>query len=130
MDYKRRDNEPPLAIVEWGWRYHHTGIPTDALFKDEHHLPQFGIHVSGFATSPFGIEWMRFDPKSPVHDLLKRMPHVAFEVDDLDAELLRRDFTILTPPNSPGEGTRVAIILHNGAPIELIEFENLNGSTS
>jgi hypothetical protein len=129
MTYKRKDNEPPLAIAEWGWRYHHTGIPVDARFEDDQHLPQFGLHVAGFSTSPFGIEWMRFDPESPVPDILKRMPHVAFEVDDLDVELSRNDFTILTPPNSPGEGTRVAIILHNGAPIELIEFEKMKRST-
>jgi hypothetical protein len=35
----------------------------------------------------------------------------------------RFDFNILTPPNSHGEGIRVAMIEHNGAPIELIEFE-------
>ncbi len=66
---------------------------------------------------------MRFDNDSPIHDLIKMVPHIAFEVDDLDLELARFDFNILTPPNSPGDGIRVAMIEHNGAPIELIEFE-------
>lgn len=66
---------------------------------------------------------MRFDKDSPVNDLIKNVPHIAFEVDDLDFELARREFNIITPPNSPGKGTRVALIEHNGAPIELIEFE-------
>jgi len=122
MNIQRHDNEPPLAISEWGWRYHHLGIPTDTPVKDEKYLPQFKFYVSGFDSSPFGIEWMRFDKDSPVSDLIKRVPHLAFEVDDLDLELSRRDFTILTPPNSPDEGTKVAMILHNGAPIELITF--------
>ncbi len=75
---------------------------------------------------------MRYDKDSPVNDLIKKVPHIAFEVDDLDFELSRREFNIITPPNSPGEGTRVAMIEHNGAPIELIEFEkekNDNGAT-
>jgi len=68
----------------------------------------------------------RYEPGSPVHELIRRIPHVAFEVDDLDEELKKHDFKILTPPNSPGQGTRVAMIEHNGAPVELIEFEKLN----
>jgi hypothetical protein len=50
------------------------------------------------------------------------VPHIAFEVDDLDLELKRHDFNIITQTNSPSEGVRVAMIEHNGAPIELIEF--------
>lgn len=26
---KRKDNEPPYAIIKKGMRYHHIGIPTD-----------------------------------------------------------------------------------------------------
>lgn len=123
MKIKRQDNEPPLATSAWGWRYHHLGIPTDEMIKGERYLPQFKLYVSGFDSSPYGIEWMRFEKDSPVDELIKRVPHIAFEVDDLDSELSRHDFNILTPPNSPGEGTRVAMIIHNGAPIELIEFK-------
>ena len=60
----------------------------------------------------------------PMHELIKTVPHIAFEVDDLDLELSKHDLKVLTPPNSPGEGTRVAMIIHNGAPVELIEFNN------
>jgi hypothetical protein len=122
MSKKRQDSDPPLATTEWGWRYHHVGIPTDKPLGGEKYLPQYKFYVSGFDTSPYGIEWMRFDMDSPVNDLIKKVPHIAFEVDDLDVELSKHDFNILTPPNSPGEGTRVAMIIHNGAPIELIEF--------
>jgi hypothetical protein len=122
MEYKRKEASLPKATSEWGWRYHHIGIPTDIPDCEERYVPQFKFYVRGFETSPYGIEWMRFDPSSPIPELIKRVPHVAFEVDDLEYELSRGEFQILTPPNSPGEGTRVAMILHNGAPIELIEF--------
>jgi len=122
MNIKRQDNESPLAISEWGWRYHHIGIPTDKSIEGERYIPQYKFYVSGFDTSPYGIEWMRFDHDSPISDIIKSLPHIAFEVDDLDLELSMRNFNILTAPNSPGEGIRVAMIIHNGAPIELIEF--------
>lgn len=123
MDVKRNDSDPPLAISKWGWRYHHLGIPTDIRKENESYLPQYRFYVSGFDSSPYGIEWMRFESDSPVSKIIQKVPHVAFEVDDLDLELSRGCFEILTPPNSPGEGTRVAMIIHNGAPVELIEFE-------
>lgn len=122
MKINRKDCELPLATEKWGWRYHHLGIPTDKPIIGERYLPQFKFYISGFDTSPFGIEWMRFESDSPVDDLIKRVPHIAFQVNDLDSELSTHNLTVLTPPNSPGEGIRVAMIEHNGAPIELIEF--------
>ena len=78
------------------------------------------MYVSGFETSPFGIEWMRFEPDSPVHALIKSVPHIAFEVDDLQTAIEGKE--ILTAPNSPSEGVMVAMIVDSGAPVELLEF--------
>jgi hypothetical protein len=116
----RLDHEPPPAIAERGWRYHHLGIPTKVPREGETHLPQFGLFVSGFSTSPYGIEWMRFEPGSPIAGIIQTVPHLAFEVDDLEAALVGKE--ILTEPNSPSDGVRVAMIMHNGAPIELMQF--------
>ncbi|MDX9772674.1 MAG: hypothetical protein RBT02_04535 [Bacteroidales bacterium] len=118
----RKDHEPPEAINNWGWRFHHLGIPTQEKMSGEKYLPQFKFHVSGFETSPFGIEWMRFEERSPIDDLIQTVPHIAFEVDDLDAELRKHNFDIITMPNSESDEVRVAMIKHNGAPVELIEF--------
>jgi hypothetical protein len=123
VNLKRKENEPPPAIEKWGWRYHHIGIPTKGPIDDERYVAQYKFSVGGFDQSPYGIEWMRFDEDSPIDELIKRVPHIAFEVDDLDKELTRHDLKILTKPDSPGTGIRVAMIEHNGAPVELIEFD-------
>ncbi len=120
---KRKDCEPPAAIAERGWRYHHLGIPTTVPRPGERYIEHLKIHVSGFDTSPYGIEWMRFDADSPISELVRTVPHIAFEVDDLDAELRGKE--ILCPPGSPSPGVRVAMILHDGAPVEIIEFRRL-----
>jgi hypothetical protein len=122
MKMPRQDFEPPEAIVRWGWKFHHIGIPTTAEMPDEKYLPQFKFYVSGFPFSPFGVEWMRFEKDSPVNELIQNVPHIAFEVENLDRELSIHHFKILAHSNSPGNGVRVAMIEHNGAPIELIEF--------
>ncbi|WP_297093239.1 hypothetical protein [uncultured Draconibacterium sp.] len=123
MNKIRQEHELPQAIVEWGWKYHHLGIPTNEKMPDEKYLAQFKFFHSGFPTSPFGVEWMRFEKDSPIHPLIQKVPHLAFEVEDLDHELGTRNLKVITPPNPPAEGIRVAMIEHNGAPIELIEFE-------
>lgn len=116
----RKGREQPAATSERGWRYHHIGIPTDIPRPGEYYLEQFKMYVSAFETSPCGIQWMRFEPDSPVHFLIKSVPHVAFEVDDLQAAIAGQQ--ILTAPNSPSDGVTVAMILDSGAPVELLEF--------
>jgi hypothetical protein len=63
---------------------------------------------------------MRFEADSPVSELVRTIPHVAFEVDDIEEALRGR--TVLSAPNSPSAGVTAAMILDNGCPIELIEF--------
>ena len=126
MQKERRDHELPEAISEWGWKYHHVGIPTDQKMPNEKYLSQFKLYVSGFQKSPFGIEWMRFSKDSTIHPMIQKVPHLAFVVEDLDFELAHRNFNVITEPNYPSDGLRVAMIEHNGTPIELMEFEKVS----
>jgi hypothetical protein len=118
---KRQDFEPPAAVAEWGWRYHHLGLPTESERPGERYIDRFKMHVTGFESSPYGIEWMRFEEGSPVPEIIRTVPHIAFEVDDLETAL--QDKEVLTPPNSPSDGVVVAMIIHDGAPIELLQFK-------
>ncbi len=104
-------------------KYHHIGIPTDIPRENETYLDAYKMYVSGYEKSPYGVEWMRFEGDSPLPELVKTIPHVAFEVDDLEAEIQGKE--ILIAPNSPSEGITVAFIVDNGAPIEFIEFEKV-----
>jgi len=123
MQQIRLDHELPGAIEKWGWKFHHIGIPTDRKMPDERYIPHLKLYVSGFESSPFGVEWMRFDMDCPIDKLIQTVPHLAFVVSDLDYELSVRGFQVITPPNPPSEGVRVAMIEHNGAPVELMEFD-------
>ncbi|PLW94393.1 MAG: hypothetical protein C0591_12965 [Marinilabiliales bacterium] len=120
---RRNEYELPQAIQEWGCKFHHIGIPTNEKKMNEDYLEKFKFSVSGFSESPFGVEWMRFENDCKMPDLIKNIPHLAFVVDDLDFELKTRNFKILIEPNPPMEGIRVAMIEHNGAPVELMEFK-------
>lgn len=119
---RRQSHEPPAVVARLGWRYHHLGIPTEVRRPDETHLAEYGLFVSGFPTSPFGVEWMRFEEHSPLPPIIRTVPHVAFEVDDLDAALEGQE--VIYPPGSPSDGVRAAMIVVDGAPIELIWFRD------
>lgn len=116
----RKFQEPPAATSVQGWRFHHVGIPTDLPRPGEHYLEAFKVFASGFETSPYGIEWLRFESDSPVPELVRSVPHIAFEVDDLEAAVAGKE--IIFPPFSPYPGVRAAMIIENGAPIEVLEF--------
>lgn len=102
--------------------YHHVGIPTETARPGEVYLERFKMHVVDFNTNPFGIEWIRFEPGSPIPDLVQTVPHIAFVVDDLAAALEGRE--ILIEPNSPSEGVTVAFIIDNGAPVEFLQYDS------
>jgi hypothetical protein len=120
MTKNRKDNEPPAAVAKFGWRFHHIGIPTETPRPGERYLDDYKMYISGFETSPYGIEWMRFEQDSPISELVRTTPHIAFEVDNLETAL--KDKELISQIGSPSEGVRVAMIIDNGAPIELIEF--------
>lgn len=122
MNYKRHETELPLATEKWGWKYHHTGIPVKDPIPGERHIPRLKLYVKGFDTSPFGIELMRFEDDAPFDDIIKTMPHIAFVVPNLKEAI--KGFELIGEPNCPMEGVKVAMIKHNGAPIELMEFQN------
>ena len=118
---KRKDNEPPLAISKKGMRFHHIGIPTSERKPNEKYLEQYKFYVSGFDTSEFGIEWMRFEKGSPISEIIQKIPHIAFEVDNLDLAIQGK--RMIGGVSSPSKGVKVAMIIENGAPVELLEFE-------
>jgi len=117
---KRKDHEPPFAISKMGMRFHHIGIPTTEHKPNEKYLEQYKFYVSGFDTSEFGIEWMRFEKDSPVAEIIQKIPHIAFEVDDLDIAIKGKQ--LIGKIETPSKGVRTAMIIENDAPVEFIEF--------
>ncbi|MBN1603271.1 MAG: hypothetical protein JW915_16800 [Chitinispirillaceae bacterium] len=102
-------------------KYHHLGIPTKVPIKGEVYLKDYKVYHFGYEKSEFGIEWMRYEDDCPLPEIVKTIPHVAFEVDNIYEAI--KDRKILIEPNSPSEGNIVAFIEENGAPIEFIQIK-------
>ncbi len=104
-------------------KFDHIGIPTTDRFDGEIDLPHLQMTVSDHQSNPFGIQWQRYWDDAPYPDLVKTVPHVAFEVDDLAAALEGQ--RIIIEPNSPSDGVIVAFVEVNGAPVELLEIDHV-----
>jgi hypothetical protein len=101
-------------------KFNHIGIPTTAEFEGEIDLPDLKMTVSDHESNPFGIQWQRYWEDAPYPHLVKTVPHVAFEVDDLNAALIGQN--VIIRPNSPSDGLIVAFIEVGGAPVELMQY--------
>ena len=117
----RKENELPYVTEKLGWRYHHIGIPTDNPIPGEEYLAHLKMYVKGFDTSPYGIEWMRFEDDCPISDIIKKIPHIAFQVDDLEEAITGKE--LIGEVSSPMNGVKMAMILADGLPVELMEFD-------
>jgi hypothetical protein len=100
-------------------KYHHLGIPTKISVPGEKYLADYKVYHCGYEESEYGIEWMRYEDDCNLPEIVKTIPHVAFEVDDIYEAI--RGKKVIIEPNSPSEGNIVAFIEENGAPVEFIQ---------
>ena len=102
-------------------KFSHIGIPVTGSYDGEIDLPHLKMTVSDHENNKYGIQWQRYWDEAPYPDLVKTVPHVAFIVENLEAEL--KGQKIIIEPNSPSPGLKVAFVEVNGAPVELMEYE-------
>ncbi len=97
----------------------HIGLTTTEKKADEIYVPATKVWVTRFMDHPFHIEWLRFEPDSPVKGPVRDLPHTAFRVDNLD-QAIAGENVVLGPFNAT-ETLRVVFILKDGAVFEFME---------
>jgi hypothetical protein len=110
----------PAAPAIMKKEFHHIGIPTTQKQPDDIYLADSKLYITDANQNEHRIEWLRFEPGSPLPDVLRTTPHVAFTVDNLEAALAGRK--IIVQPFAPMPGLKVAFILDGAAPVEYLEF--------
>ncbi|STB73316.1 VOC family protein [Citrobacter koseri] len=100
------------------YQFHHFGIP----LQDDKQDGMFSVKAGMYTTDnpgKFRVQWHRFTTDSPLHPLLKTVPHVAFRVDDLALAIEEEE--VILGPYEPVDGYIVAVINDSGVPVELIQ---------
>ena len=105
-------------------RFDHLGMVTDEPKEGESFVAATRVWVTNPRANGFNVEWLRFEPDSPVTGLLRTAPHVAYRVDDIAAAI--DGHTVLAEPFDPtGRGDdflRAAFVEVDGAVIELMQY--------
>lgn len=96
----------------------HIGIPVSERPAKAAYLPDAKLCVTDPADSKNNIEFIYFEPDSPMPELMKKSTHIAYFVENLDEEL--KGAQILVEPFSPFPGVTAAFIVEDGLPIELL----------
>jgi hypothetical protein len=102
-------------------RFHHVGVITDAVQPAEIYVPETKVFVTNPLDHPYRIEYLRFEADSPVTGPVRNLPHLAFEVDNLRAEINGED--VLLGPFQPMLGLQVVFIQKDGAVFEYMQFD-------
>jgi hypothetical protein len=103
------------------YKFSHIGIPTTEEKNWDGFYEPGKIHFTDFSKDEFGIEWIKCDADSKMPAMFQNVAHVAYLVDNIEDALEGKE--ILVETFSPGEGVRVAFIVHNGSPIEFMEIK-------
>ena len=98
--------------------FHHIGIPTAQKHDNEIYLDSIKLHITDAGANEHHIEWVRAEAGCPLHLLIKSVPHVAYEVDDLEEAIQGR--RVIAAPFEPIPGVCVAFIEDQGAPVEFL----------
>src|SRR5687768_14596135 len=99
--------------------FDHVGIPTADKQPGEMYVDATKVWVTDPMRHPNRIEFLRFEPDSPVNGPVRDLPHVAFRVDRLDPEIEGAE--ILLGPFNATDTLRVVFVLKDGAVFEFME---------
>ncbi len=102
-------------------KMNHYGIPTLEKQAGENYVDGMKVHLTDYSKSPNRIEFLRFEEGSWLPEIIQKVPHIAYEVPDMEAAL--KGANVIVEPCPGGENLTIAFIVEEGIPIELMYFD-------
>lgn len=103
-------------------QFEHIGLITNESKPGESFVPATRVWRTDFTVHPYRVEWLRFEPDSPVPAPVREMPHVAFRVDDI--RVAARGLKVLLEPFDVGPRIVGFYQTDDGAVIEFLQYKN------
>ncbi len=101
--------------------FHHIGVPTARVGRGETYIAGGKVHVTDPAESPYRIEFLRFEPDTPLPAILRAQCHAAFVVESIEAALAGQE--VVVEPFAATPEVRVAFLKVGDALIEVMEMK-------
>jgi len=108
--------------------FHHLGLPTDDKQPGETYVPASKVWVTDPLKHKYRVEFLRFEPDSPVQGVVRNLPHFAFRVDSIPAAIAGEK--VVLGPFEAMPGLTVVFIEKDGAVFEFMEFAQGGKTTS
>ena len=102
--------------------FDHVGIPTDEAKEGAVWLEADGVWVTNPREHKYRIEYLRFEPDTPVLWEVSHLPHIAYKVRSEDFDQLVQASQIVIPPFEPNPNMKIAYVKKNGALVEYIVY--------
>ena len=99
-------------------KINHFGVPTTTKQAGESYAEGLKVWLTDYSKSPNKIEYLRFEEGSCMHDLIQKVPHIAYEVESLEEALAGAN--ILFEPVALSDELTIAFIEEEGIPIEIM----------
>jgi len=112
-----------MAVIPPRSAFDHIGVVTEAKHDDETFVDTTRVWVTNPRRNPYNIEYLRFEPDTPVTGPLRWSPHVAYRVEDVHAACEGHE--LLAGPFEVGGGfCHAGFVLVDGVVVEFMQYAN------
>ncbi len=101
-------------------QFDHIGIVTTETKPGERFVPATKVWVTDFQKHPFRVEWLRFEPDSPVKGPVREMAHVAYRVENI--QTAAKGMKVLLEPFEAGIAKVGFYQTDDGVVVEFMEY--------
>lgn len=116
MEYpKDLAKRPPRQL-----QFDHVGFITTEKKPNERYVAATKVWVTDIAAHPYRVEWLRFEPDTPVQSPVRDHPHVAFRVDSIPQAA--KGLKVLIEPFDAGIAKVGFYQSDDGAVVEFMEY--------
>lgn len=119
-DKRQSAAEAKTGSKKPGMQFDHVGFIADEKKPGERFVPATKVWVTDIESHPYRVEWLRFEPDSPVTGPVREMPHVAFRVGNI-AEAAK-GLKVLLEPFDAGIAKVGFYQTLDGAVVEFMEY--------
>ena len=112
--------EKPAVTADLQKQFDHVGFITTEKKPNETYVAATKVWVTDIPSHPYRVEWLRFEPDSPVTGPVREKPHVAFRVDSIDEAA--KGLKVLLEPFDAGIARVGFYETDDGAVVEFMEY--------
>lgn len=106
-------------------QFDHVGIVTNEKKPGAVFVEATRVWVTNLEDHPYRVEWLYFEPDSPVTGPLREGPHVGFRVDSVDAiHEASKGLKVLLEPFDAGFAVAGFYQTPDGALIEFVTYKD------